>query len=131
MRAYVAFLTCLRQAVAHPYLLEGILAKNFTLEDFHYLKRQLAKFGGSKPMHQQVRHWVEMEYEQRRSGGETTTFGNSRFGYEFDMESQLEQVEAGKTMFDVVCRICYDNPTDPKITAVSGRPELTVSSSLV
>jgi hypothetical protein len=119
LKTYLAYLTRLRQAVAHPYLLENVLKENFTLEDLAYLRRQLASVGGKTPMHKQVQVWVTMEYEDRiAKGAGTTSFGKGRFGYDFDMDTQLEQMEAGKSMEDVICRLCYDAPVDPTITDV-------------
>lgn len=120
LNTYLAYLTRLRQAVAHPFLLEGVLEANFTLEDFHYLRQQLSESGGKTPMHHQVQRWMTMEYEERasREGG-TVSFGKSRFGYTFDMNAELEKMEARKSMGEVNCRICYDVPVDPRITDVS------------
>ncbi len=119
LRTYLAYLTRLRQAVAHPFLLEGVLQENFTLEDFNYLRRQLAAIGGKTTMHRQVQHWMEMEYETRAEIEDgPVTFGKSRFGYAFDMNEQIEQMEARKSLADVICRICYDAPVEPRITEV-------------
>ena len=120
LRTFLAYLTRLRQAVGHPYLLEGVLKDNFTLEDFHYLTQQLAKLDKT-PMHQQVQRWMAMEYEAKDA--EPTTFGKSRFGYEFDMTSQLKEAESTKSMEDVICRLCYDLPRDAKITEVCDNME--------
>lgn len=78
LKTYLAYLTRLRQAVAHPYLLENVLKGNFTLEDFNYLRRQLTAVGGKTPMHEQVQNWVAMEYEDHtaKSVGQIK-FGNS------------------------------------------------------
>ncbi|AEO70728.1 uncharacterized protein THITE_2024021, partial [Thermothielavioides terrestris NRRL 8126] len=117
MSTYLAYLTRLRQAVAHPLLLEGVLKDNFTLEDFTYLRKQLAAIGGKTPMHRQVQHWVNMEYEGRtEADGLGPTFGKSRFGFEFDMNEELAELEAGTTIQDVLCRACYEPPVDPQIT---------------
>lgn len=111
--------------MAHPYLLENVLKENFTLEDLNYLRRQLAAVGGKTPMHTQVGGWVTMEYEDRiAKGAGPSSFGRSRFGYAFDMDSQLEQIEAGKSMEEVICRCCYDVPVDPTITDVSAPTDL-------
>jgi len=120
LRTYLAYLTRLRQAVAHPFLLEGVLRANFTLEDFNYLRRRLSEDGGKTPMHAQVQNWVQMEYEERakREGG-PVSFGRSRFGYNFDMDAELQELEASKSMEEVICRLCYDVPVDPRITEVS------------
>jgi hypothetical protein len=121
---YLAYLTRLRQAVAHPFLLEGVMKASFTLEDFAYLRRQLASVGGKTPMHRQMQKWIQIEYDissrqQAEDVGEGGgQFGRSRFGYEFDMERELEEVGAGKTLQEVICRVCYDVPVDPRITQV-------------
>lgn len=120
LKTYLAYLTRLRQAVAHPFLLEGVLQENFTLEDFDFLRRKLSAEGGKRAMHCQLQHWVKMEYEVANGGaGEHMGFGRSRFGYEFDINAQLEEMEAGKSLEDVICRICYDTPVEPRITVVS------------
>ncbi len=119
LRTFLAYLTRLRQAVAHLFLLEGVLRENFTLEDFVYLRRQLAAIGGMTTMHRQVQHWMDMEYETRSESEDgPVTFGRSRFGYAFDMDEELEQMEARKSVADVICRICYDVPVEPRITEV-------------
>lgn len=120
LKTYLSYLTRLRQAVAHPFLLEGVLRENFTLEDFSYLRRQLSAIYGQTAMHRQVQRWLTMEYEARE-GQESSpaTFGNSRFGYTFDMNDELSQIEASKSLAEVICRICYDVPVDPRITDVS------------
>ncbi|KAK4235222.1 hypothetical protein C8A03DRAFT_18001 [Achaetomium macrosporum] len=119
---YLAYLTRLRQAVAHPFLLEGVMRVSFTLEDFAYLRRQLALVGGKTPMHSQVQKWVQMEYDDRGVGagdGEGNGepgFGRSRFGCEFNMDAELAEVGADKSLQEVICRVCYDVPVDPRIT---------------
>jgi hypothetical protein len=128
LKTYLAYLTRLRQAVAHPYLLEDVLKENFTLEDLTYLRHQLAAVGGKTPMHKQVQYWVTMEYEDRTAEGVAmTSFGKGRFGYDFDMNTQFEQMEASKSVDEVICRLCYDAPVDPTITDVrtfTNRPGL-------
>jgi hypothetical protein len=120
LKTYLAYLTRLRQAVGHIFLLEGVLKDNFTLEDFNYLRAKLGKIGGKTPMHRQLAYWLQLEYEVDMGGnGEDESFGKSRFGYQFDMDEQLQEMEASKSMEDVTCRLCYDTPVDPTITEVS------------
>jgi hypothetical protein len=120
MRAYCAYFLRLRQAVAHPFLLEGTMAKNFTLEDLHWLRQELDRVGGKTPLHEQVKVWIEMEYENLRDRRPEhgTHFGLSKFGYEFNMDAQLEAIQNRKHMGDVICRICYETPDRPEISEV-------------
>lgn len=115
IRTYFAYLTRLRQAIAHPFLLEGALSENFTLEDFRWLRNQLKKHGGKTPLHQQIGRWVDTEFESRDDSGE---FGEGRFGQEFDMNSQLEDAERSKTTAGLLCRLCYEIPQQASITEV-------------
>lgn len=118
---YLAYLTRLRQAVAHPFLLEGVFKHNFTLEDFNYIRKQLSIIGGKTPMHLQIRRWVDMEYGLHlgAAGAGSEIFGQSQFGYAFDMDAELEELEAGKSMEEVICRLCSEIPVNPQITEVS------------
>ncbi|KAK3294100.1 SNF2 family N-terminal domain-containing protein [Chaetomium fimeti] len=105
------------EAVGHLFLLEGVLQANFTLEDFNYIRRQLSKTGGKTPMHRQLERWVDMEYnafEAEEHG--SVAFGRSRFGDAFNMDTELEEMEATKSMEEVVCRVCFDFPVEPQIT---------------
>jgi hypothetical protein len=119
MRNYFSYLLRLRQATAHPFLLEGALQQNFTLEDLRWLRNELSKIGGKIAVHMQISAWVEMEYEDQAG----SSFGSSGFGGKFDMDSQLEQMEKSKKFDDVICRACYDPPDkdEPlrKLTEVS------------
>jgi hypothetical protein len=123
LKTYLAYLTRLRQAVGYLFLLEGALKVNFTLEDFNYLRSKLSKIGGKTPMHRQLAYWLQLEYEADMGGnGDNEFFGKSRFGYQFDMDQQLAEMEAGTSMEDVTCRLCYDTSVDPKISDVSAIP---------
>jgi hypothetical protein len=120
MSTYLAYLTRLRQAVGHIFLLEGVLQENFNLEDFNYIRRQLSIMGGKTPMHSQLQQWVKMEYDGFETrGGDSKVFGRGQFGYAFDMDTELREMEATKSIEEVVCRICSDVLVDPKITEVS------------
>ncbi|KAM7207765.1 81e4ad1c-ff53-4b31-96ff-86feb7e2e2d8 [Naviculisporaceae sp. PSN 640] len=117
LRAYVVFLTRLRQAVAHPYLLEGTLSTSFNLEDLHWLRSQLKRVGGKIPAFEQVQAWVEMEFEKRSTNDtDPTSFGQGTHGYSFNLDPQLERMESLKGMNDVFCRICHEIPQNPRIT---------------
>lgn len=120
MTTYLAYLTRLRQAVGHIFLLEGVLRENFTLEDFNYVRRQLSIMGGKTSMHSQVQRWVNIEYDGvEAGGGDSEKFSRSQFGSAFNMDRELEAIEATKSMQGVICRICADAPVEPKITEVS------------
>ena len=118
---YLTYLTRLRQAVAHPFLLEGVLRANFTLEDLKYIRKQLSAIGGKTPMHRQLRKWIDKEHNLRSRAAESGSerFGQSQFGYAFDMDAELAELEARASIEDVICRICSELPVNPKITDVS------------
>ncbi|KAH6855854.1 P-loop containing nucleoside triphosphate hydrolase protein [Chaetomium sp. MPI-CAGE-AT-0009] len=105
------------EAVGHIFLLEGVLQENFTLEDFNYIRRQLSRIGGRTPMHLQMQRWVNMEYDafEAEQGG-SARFGRSQFGSAFNMDTELEEMEATKSMEEVLCRVCLDVPIEPQIT---------------
>lgn len=117
---YLEYLTRLRQAVAHPFLIEGVLKHNFTLEDFNYVRKQLSIIGGKTPMHLQIRRWVDMEYGCFEAGTDgSEAFGKGHLGNTFDMDAELQEMEAGKSMEEVICRRCFELPINPKITEAS------------
>ncbi|KAK3902374.1 81e4ad1c-ff53-4b31-96ff-86feb7e2e2d8 [Staphylotrichum tortipilum] len=117
MKTYIVYCTRMRQGVGHPFMLEGVARDNFTLEDLHYLRTQLARVGGRAPMHKQLQRWVEMEYELAQGGDEDgERFGKGTFGGRFEIGDKLEVIEKGKRMGEVMCRLCYDSPNGAIIT---------------
>ncbi len=47
-----------------------------------------------------------------------TSFGRGGFGYDFDMDAILEKMQKTKHMDEVLCRLCYDLPEQPRMTEV-------------
>ncbi|KAH8900083.1 hypothetical protein GQ53DRAFT_595648, partial [Thozetella sp. PMI_491] len=116
IRTYLAYLTRIRQAVAHPFLMERPLRCDFTLEDLQWLRAQLQIHGGKVPACEQLQRWIEIEYNESQAGNGAMSFGVGGHGYYFDMNRQLEKIHRTKTLDEVVCRRCYDEPDNPHIT---------------
>ncbi|KAL2261278.1 hypothetical protein VTK26DRAFT_4482 [Humicola hyalothermophila] len=53
--------------------------------------------------------WVDLTQAER-------LIYRSRFGETFDMDSQFQEMEANAQMADIICRMCYELPVDPRIT---------------
>ncbi|KAL1862990.1 hypothetical protein VTK73DRAFT_6506 [Phialemonium thermophilum] len=110
LRTYYAYLTALRQAVAHPFLLEGVMKRHFTGEDLTWLRNELQNQGGKIPLHAQLSNWVEVTYVDKN--GERQ-FGKGPFGYLFDMDAELQSVEEFSKNRAVICRKCYEVAVQP------------------
>ena len=106
--------------VAHPFLLEAPMTKDFTLEDMAWLRSQLKLLGGKTPLFKQIQAWVKMDFEDHPKD-QPTTFGKSAFGYDFNMDRQLDAMYNLKSLEEVICRLCYDTPENPQITEVRTR----------
>ncbi|TLD23783.1 hypothetical protein PspLS_06768 [Pyricularia sp. CBS 133598] len=129
LRTYFTYLTRLRQCTSHPFLLEASLRRDFELEDIVWLRQQLAEVGGQTPLHTHISKWINDEEARRlqkdENGGEggaseATGFGKSAFGGVFEMNEQLERIQAEKTAEDLICRSCTELPQDSQITEPCG-----------
>ncbi|KAH9432651.1 hypothetical protein MCOR02_007341 [Pyricularia oryzae] len=129
LRTYFTYLTRLRQCTSHPFLLETSLRRDFELEDIVWLRQQLAEVGGQTPLHTHISKWIKDEevrrIQQDENGGEVGVseaprFGKSGFGGVFEMNEQLERIQAEKTIEDLICRSCTELPQDSQITEPCG-----------
>lgn len=124
LKIYIVFLLRLRQGAAHPFLLEPVLKKTLRKSDLLEIKVRLQQVGGEEPVFKRIGKWCAKKATTMRDN--TTgrdqetfgdTFGNSKFGYEFDMENQIEIALASKE--EDVCRLCYQEPLNTCVTTVS------------
>ncbi|KAI1259752.1 SNF2 family N-terminal domain-containing protein [Xylariaceae sp. FL1019] len=114
VKIYIVFLLRLRQGVAHPFLLEPVFKKTLVKEDLLTIQSKLRALGNT-PVYEQIRAWCVKQAgpAENSAGGETglpRTFGRSQFGYELNMDKQLEIALASQQ--EDVCRICYDEIVD-------------------
>ncbi|KAI0411311.1 SNF2 family N-terminal domain-containing protein [Xylaria grammica] len=117
LEIYIVFLLRLRQGAAHPFLLEPVFKKTLKEGDLHRIKNGLQQAGGKEPMFKRIGKWcntgiataaddtIGEDYENSQS-----SFGNSQFGYDFNMDRQVDIALALKN--DDVCRLCYQEPVD-------------------
>jgi hypothetical protein len=123
LEIYIVFLMRLRQAVAHPFLLEPVLKNTLKLVDLLKIKKLLRQVGGKKPVYKQIGKWCAKEATSIKAKDENdqedanNSFGNSQFGYEFNMDQQLDIALASKK--EGVCRFCYQEPIEPRTAEVS------------
>ncbi|KAI6369285.1 hypothetical protein MCOR25_004466 [Pyricularia grisea] len=129
LRTYFTYLTRLRQCTSHPFLLETSLRRDFELEDIVWLRQQLAEGGGQTPLHAHISKWIHDEearrlQEDENGGGDgasqATGFGEGAFGGIFEMNEQLERIEAEKSAEDLICRSCTELPQNSQITEPCG-----------
>jgi hypothetical protein len=118
----MVFLTRLRQATAHPFLLEPVLKDTLRLEDLEHICAGLALFGGKMPAINQIRDWRANNVNQaanpvRQLDPISPVFGISKFGHEIEMERYIRVAMASKN--DEVCNMCLQILSDPQIADVS------------
>ncbi|KAK3317938.1 P-loop containing nucleoside triphosphate hydrolase protein [Apodospora peruviana] len=110
----------LRQAIGHPYLLEGTMARSFTAEDFQWLKKELATTRRRTPLCTQFEEWTEMEDRERSAQEGNQKFGHGSYGLlDFNMNAQLSALESGQEVPQVICLVCQELP-DPPLTTECG-----------
>ncbi|KAI1303828.1 P-loop containing nucleoside triphosphate hydrolase protein [Xylaria venustula] len=107
----------LRQGAAHPFLLESTMKKILTVGDIKHMKRRLEDIKGVQPFFKRIGKWCAkaamMVMDKRDHEDSDGAFGNSNFGYEFNLNTHLSLVLA--SMQEDVCRICYQAPVSPQI----------------
>ncbi|KAK8011522.1 hypothetical protein PG990_010487 [Apiospora arundinis] len=103
---YLVYLLRLRQATAHPFLLEPAIKKTLREEDIRGMQAQFTDLGQRKPVFQQIRAF------HSEAGSGQNGFGSSQFGYELDMDAQLDMALAAKD--DSVCKFCLADPEEPQ-----------------
>ncbi|KAK8051006.1 hypothetical protein PG993_002391 [Apiospora rasikravindrae] len=106
MSLYLLFFLRLRQATAHPFLLEQAFKKNFSKEDIDVMNSKLDRIGQQKPV------WAQLKLSFEEGMQDRQQFGASRFGYEFDMKDQLGMAMATKN--DDLCKLCLAELVDPQ-----------------
>lgn len=123
LQVYIVYLLRLRQATAHPFLLEPALKKTLRPEDLEEIQSKLAQVGGQTPVIEQIRLWRARNVEEKDKPAEAATsvdqngFGSSKFGHEINIENHIEMALASKD--DSICNICLKEFTSPHIAAVS------------
>lgn len=115
----------LRQCTAHPYLLEGTLADLLEPSDLLRLRKIYAKFEKYRqPYYKHLGQWIQQTEEDitkiKREGSQTNgngrkaPFGKGEFGKKFKMTGFLDKIKL-KDVERVVCCLCTDLPTEPRI----------------
>ncbi|KAJ8129828.1 hypothetical protein O1611_g3802 [Lasiodiplodia mahajangana] len=114
MNLLLLYVLRLRQAAAHPFLLEPVLKKTLVEGDLHKIKARLRKVGGQQPAFKQIGKWcgkavtaVNNNTEQNDLDGQHS-FGKSEFGYKFNIDQQINLALASQN--EDACRICYQEP---------------------
>jgi hypothetical protein len=108
---FLAQLGRLRQATAHPFLLEQCFRDIFTSEDLIQIRERLTELGESaKPLYEQIKQWVT------EPNVEKVPFGVNTFGTAFDMSKFLGKLDGEEALNHMVCRLCGDLPFEPQIT---------------
>ncbi|KAL2135717.1 hypothetical protein VTI74DRAFT_7234 [Chaetomium olivicolor] len=85
---------------------------------FNSPPHHLSALGDKLPMHEQLQHWVEWSTEAPWLLVKRRLLGRA-VGYALDIDDHLEEMAASKPMHEVICRICYEMPDNPRITDVS------------
>ncbi|KAJ2983324.1 hypothetical protein NUW58_g6270 [Xylaria curta] len=116
----LVFLLRLRQGAAHPFLLEPVFKEVLDVPDLLQIQRGLRDAGSTTPVFKQIGKWCGKAAATRRDtaneqdrDGPQEPFGKSQFGYEFNMERQVNI--AIESQRDDVCRLCYQEPVNARI----------------
>ncbi|KAI1876734.1 uncharacterized protein JN550_000806 [Neoarthrinium moseri] len=120
VKLYLLYLLRLRQATAHPFLLETVMKRDLHPGDLVQIKTKLAEIGGRQPVYEQIKAWCtnvtnELDQLNANSGTKefgTTEFGTSKFGYNLNMNKQIDM--AFQSRLEHICRICFQTPQAPK-----------------
>ncbi|KAK9799944.1 putative RING-type domain-containing protein [Seiridium cardinale] len=113
LQIYIVFLTRLRQATAHPFLLEPAMKTTLRLVDLECISASLKLFGGKKPAIDQIREWRAKNNPTPDTDAALLDFGISDFGRELDMEQHINIAMASKN--DEVCNLCFQMLSNPQI----------------
>jgi hypothetical protein len=89
----------LRQATAHPFLLEPVIRDTLSLSDIHKIQFELSKIENRAPV-----------FEQIKALQPNGLFGVSNFGSSIAMNHHLGMAEAWKDA--TLCRVCFLDPTN-------------------
>ncbi|KAI1278350.1 P-loop containing nucleoside triphosphate hydrolase protein [Xylaria sp. FL0933] len=111
---YLVLFLRLRQGVNHPFLLETVMKDVLKTEDVQEIQRRLGEVRGKQPFFKRLGKWcaqgVAATIERKDHEDPGDAFGKSRFGYDFNIDSQLDIALASK--LQGVCRICYQEPVN-------------------
>ncbi|KAK4196294.1 P-loop containing nucleoside triphosphate hydrolase protein [Triangularia verruculosa] len=96
---WLLYVLRLRQAVAHPFLLESLMRQEFEAEDYVWLKGELSQIRTDRPLILQIGSWCEEE-QQHRSDIEHKDIDAAGLNAQFDFLPQLQKLERRKEMLD-------------------------------
>ncbi|KAK3955838.1 SNF2 family N-terminal domain-containing protein [Pseudoneurospora amorphoporcata] len=123
IKSYLTLALRLRQATAHPYLLESLMRDHFTPDDIQHLKEELSKIKTNERYVQQIGRWCDGLVQQgvlrRHQNGENDhdEFGQGDYGEEFDMAPQLESMQKAKMDIQSraeICNVCFELTNEPE-----------------
>ncbi|KAK8128624.1 hypothetical protein PG984_009732 [Apiospora sp. TS-2023a] len=111
---YIVFLLRLRQATAHPFLLEPAIKNNLSKADILWMQSETRRIGPQTPVFEQIKlfHTEGAQDQANRQNQASGVFGASQFGYELDMNEQLDMALATKN--DSLCKICMNELVEPQ-----------------
>jgi len=115
---FLAQLMRLRQATAHPFLLEQCMKDIFDVQDLAILKSKLEMLSGNQtPIYEQLQLWISPTIDEATGQPvDKAEFGRSGFGTHFEMGPFLDDMDEEKLLEKVVCRLCGDLPDPAVIT---------------
>ncbi|EAA28286.2 hypothetical protein GE21DRAFT_6067 [Neurospora crassa] len=123
IKSYLTLALRLRQATAHPYLLESLMRDHFTPDDIQKLKDELCKLKTNQRYVQQIGRWCDGLVQQgvlRRqpyAGDDHDKFGEGDYGEEFDIAPQLESMQKAKMDMQSraeICSVCLELTNEPE-----------------
>lgn len=120
------YLLRLRQATAHPFLLEPAFKTNLSGKDIDSIRSKLDGMQQHTPVYEQLKLFHDDAVREE--------FGASKFGYQFDMKAQFHM--ALDTKNEDLCQLCLTELDDPQENSVSiyiltSRNPLTQDTSAV
>lgn len=115
----------LRQAVAHPFLLEELMKTVFGLKDIEWLTEQLKTIQTKTPFINQIGRWCE---EKLKLAQTASADKNQSLATGFDLLPTLERVrKLQEAIIEGRCRRCgtiADSPFKPEVRASTPSPTL-------
>ncbi|RYP62643.1 hypothetical protein DL771_009636 [Monosporascus sp. 5C6A] len=118
IQIYLVYIMRLRQAICHPFLLEGMIRDSFTIEDIRELRLNLSQISGRSPVYEEIQHWCEMSDEVLDLStfvpdASTLPQDQNESGFESSMDSHLRRLDAEMVLELMQCKVCGDNSTHP------------------
>lgn len=121
LRAFILIaIARLRQAISHPYLLEGVLGNILEPGDFEHLEAQFAEAGDKIPANSRVRKLLKMELGKRMGHGDNFVSAQAA-----PLKSVIDTDPLGKAVMSnndigaIICILCHDAQEEPIFTKVS------------